>query len=115
MPDGRIGKQRRSLNGGATKGTWNSLSVLVRGRHCECYRDGKLVVKYDDISPKNLLGQVGVYAARNGPFSQAPRDRSQRQCPLRWPARIAGDQNGGRQVTAIALWDRSTGVALRRV
>ena len=61
-------KQRRRGNGAVTRNAWNRLSVLVRGRHCECYRDGNLILQFDDINPNDLQGQVSLYSHGNTRF-----------------------------------------------
>jgi hypothetical protein len=62
MRGNKIVKQRRVAAAAVKKDTWNKLSVQVRGRHCECYRDGLRVLQFDDVNPNDLQGQLSLYS-----------------------------------------------------
>ena len=43
--------------GGFKLGTWYSLRVRVRGKQCQCFRDGKLIFdREDDLGPRGAVG-----------------------------------------------------------
>ena len=86
---------------------------MRQGRHCECYRDGKLVIRFDDIHPNDLHGQVSLYSHgafrfRNirvtDPTGKVPFDGLPKSPAIKTKARLLRLRRLARTLLAGSVW-----------